>query len=247
MLANPLRLESPDPCRRPRAPLGAAALLALLMAAPSVAAAGLCGDDVDGVRVACACGDFVVSDTVLVATDPVVNERCATDGLIIQAAEAGESLRLDLAGQSLTGSGVGIGLLVIYGGEKGAIISGGPDTARRGQVVGFGSGLRVRSQRTLSALTNVDFRGNSLDGLTVRAWDTKMDNVGAFANGRDGLRVGGRKLEVEGLEADGNGRRQIDLQTNSTAQAGADAGITAGVHARERLPVRRDPPPMGGR
>lgn len=222
------------------------AAIALVLAFPLTSDAGLCGDDVGGVRVACACGDFVVSDTVLSATDPVVNERCATDGLIIQASENVDSLRLDLAGQSISGSGVGVGILVSFGGSDGARISGGPEPARPGQVVGFGSGLRVRSQRTLAAVSNIDFRGHTNDGAALRSLDTKLENVRAFANGRDGLRLGGRKLAIDGVEAEGNGRRQIDLQTNSTAQAGADAGLSAGVHARKRLPVRREPSPIAG-
>ncbi len=229
-------------------PLFAAVLQIALMAAVSPAQAGLCGDDVGGVRVACACGDFVVSDATLVATDPVVTTRCGSDGLIIQSSELIDSgsLTLDLGGLSITGSGVGIGILVSNGGADGAVIAGGPDPARPGQVVGFGSGLRVRTQRALRALSNVDFRGNQVDGVALRSLNTEVTAVRAFSNGRDGVRISGRKATLDAIEADGNGRHQLNMETSSAAQAAVDAGITAGVHARERLPIRREPPSMGG-
>ena len=56
------------------------ALVAVLGMA-SAAAGKLCGDDVDGADVPCACGDVVVSSTVL-DDDPVVSGApCAHDGL----------------------------------------------------------------------------------------------------------------------------------------------------------------------
>jgi hypothetical protein len=226
-------------------PLRALVLLAFLML-PASSLAGLCGDDVNGVRVGCACGDFVVSNTVLVSSDPVVTERCSTDGLIVQANPSTTALTLDLAGLSITGNGVGIGILVSYGGRDGAVISGGPDTARPGQVVGFGSGLRMRTQRTLSVLRNIDFRGHQTDGVVLRSLNTKLENVGAFSNGRDGLRVAGRKLQIEDVVADANGRHQIELSSTSAAESAAAAGLSEGVHARERLPLRREPPSMEG-
>jgi len=225
--------------------LAAAAALAASFGLPAIASAGLCGDDVAGVRVACSCGDFVVSDTMLVATDPVVTDRCPTDGLVVQAAEGTDSLTLDLGGLSITGSGVGVGLLVSNGGSDGAVISGGPDSIRPGQVVGFGDGLRVRTQRALSELANVDFRGNTGDGVAIRSYETKVTAVRAFANGRDGIRISGRKATLDTLESDGNGRFQLNMETSSAAQAALDGAITQGVHARERLPNRREPVPMG--
>ena len=79
----------------------------------------------------------------------------------------------------------------------------------------------------------------------LRSLDTILEGVGAYSNGRDGLRLGGRKLSVEGLDASGNGRHQINLRSSSVAQAALDAGITENVHAREHLPVRRERPHMG--
>jgi hypothetical protein len=239
-------LENMTVYRRPSPGLNLWALMLFaIMLLPASVFAGLCGDDVGGVRVACACGDFLVSDAVIVSTDPIAIERCPTDGLILQARATAKSMTLDLGGLSITGSGVGTGLLVSHGGDDGATIIGGPDTRRPGQVVGFGSGLRVRTQRALSALRNIDFRGNTTDGAVLRSHGTKLQSIGAYLNGRDGLRIGGRKLEVDGLHGDGNRRYQINLSSTSAAEAAARAGITEGVHARERLPVRRDPPSMG--
>ena len=94
-----------------------------LLAEPARAAA--CGDDVNGERIACSCGDTIVSDTRLRADDPVVVERCRTDGLIVRAPAGALTLRLDLGGRVLTGDGLGTGIRVLSGGSRGAVIIGG--------------------------------------------------------------------------------------------------------------------------
>ncbi len=90
----------------------AAAIVVASFLLSGAAAAAPCGDDVKGVRVACHCGDTVVSDTRLRPEDPVVSGRCPLDGLAIRADALAESITLDLAGLSLVGTGAGIGLEV---------------------------------------------------------------------------------------------------------------------------------------
>lgn len=60
-----------------RASVGTA-VVAVLVTVATTALAAPCGDALDGRRVACRCGDTVVTDTRLLATDPVVTTRCAT-------------------------------------------------------------------------------------------------------------------------------------------------------------------------
>ena len=57
--------------------------VAVLLVAPQ-AGAKLCGDNVGGRDVPCACGDTVVSDVTL-GDDPVVDAVCPADGLIVRA------------------------------------------------------------------------------------------------------------------------------------------------------------------
>src|SRR6185295_18777988 len=83
----------------------------------SLAHAKLCGDDVQGQDVPCACGDTVVSSVVL-TDDPVTSSVCAADGLIVRAGSAAQ-ITVDLNGKTLRGSGQGAGLWVIYGGSGG--------------------------------------------------------------------------------------------------------------------------------
>jgi hypothetical protein len=163
-----------------------------------------CGDDVDGRRVACRCGDVVVSDTVLQASDPVVSQRCAGDGLLVRARPGAASLTLDLAGMTIVGMGRGTGIRVIDGGTAGATITGGATASA--EVAGFGTGFRARGQRSVRELHNVSFTANARDGVVLRGAATDVLGVAAERNGRDGMRVGGRGPRLDGVEAQQNAR-----------------------------------------
>lgn len=198
-----------------------------------------CGDDVDGARVPCECGDVVVSDTRLRPGDPVVSGRCLTDGLLVRARPGAESISLDLGGLSLLGSGRGTGIYVINGGKLGATVVGG-DAGQRGEVAGFGTGFRARGQRSVRELRAVAFSGNARDGVVLRGASTNVVDVKAERNGGDGFRIGGRSPNLEGVEAqqnggsgvrvtspgarlgevvaDGNGRAQMRVNKNAAAK-----------------------------
>ena len=188
--------------------------LALIFSASSVHAA--CGDDIDGARIPCACGDVVASDTRLRGDDPVVRERCPNDGLIVRAGSDAESIVLDMAGLSIAGLGSGVGIYVIDGGSAGAIIVGGT-ADRPGTVAGFGTGLRARGQRSVAEISYLLLTGNDGDGLALRGAGTKLVGVVAERNGRDGLRLGGRGAELEGVEARGNGRYGLRVTGQGTS------------------------------
>ena len=181
-------------------------LLALTLAVLSVTSAHaiVCGDDVEGVRVACECGDIVVSDTRLRIDDPIVMRRCETDGLLIRAASDAESISLDLAGLSIQGSGAGTGIRVLRGGRLGAQIIGDSDGAV-GQVVGFYTGISARGRNTLSSLGNVQIESSTRTGVAVDTDSAVLSNVTTLGNGGDGARLGGRGMDASSIEAHLNG------------------------------------------
>ena len=82
------------------------ACVALSLASPATrAAAKLCGDDVNGQDIPCACGDILASSVVL-GDDPVTTEVCPRDGLLVRAQDERSAIRLDLHGHTLRGSEV---------------------------------------------------------------------------------------------------------------------------------------------
>lgn len=186
----------------------------------------VCGDDVDGTRVPCCCGDIVVSDTTLRDDDPIVSERCSADGLFVRA-RGKRSLRLDLAGHSLIGVGAGSGIRVLDGGEEGVVIVGGPD-GEPGTVAGFYTGLRATAIRSVKVVRNLVLMGNTGDGLLVRGNGTRLEGVRAEANGRDGLRLGGRSVEVSDTRANDNLRYGLRVTAREVAGAANASGNRAG-------------------
>jgi len=201
-----------------------------ILGAVPVVYAGTCGDDVAGVRVPCGCGDVVVSDTRLRVEDPVVTSRCSGDGLILRAASDATSLRLDLGGQTLMGEGRGVGVRVLRGGTRGAVIVGGAD-AETAVIANFGTGLRASNPRMLAELRGVRLSGNARDGAYVRTHRGVVTDVVAEHNGRDGLRLGGRALQVQRVEASRNARYGV-------VAAGRDADIDARAQANGRGDMR---------
>jgi hypothetical protein len=190
-----------------------------------IATAGNCGDDVNGQRVPCSCGDTVISDTRLVKTDPVVGERCPDDGLTLRAAAPVESLTLDLAGLQLTGQGSGIGIHVLDGGSAGAILIGGKD-GNPGQVAGFRVGISARGSRAILAAENLILVGNEADGIQVSGRGIGLNGVVSDDNGRAGIRARGRDLALKDVSATGN--RQYDLRVSGNGHyVGTDARTLA--------------------
>ncbi|MFQ5478124.1 MAG: right-handed parallel beta-helix repeat-containing protein [Candidatus Binatia bacterium] len=189
-----------------RAALAAALLLGL---GAGVSGAALCGDDLGGQRVACSCGDVVVSDTTLRSSDPVVSARCPLDGLIVRAHPLAETLTLDLGGLSLVGSGVGHGLRVERGGSEGAVIVG-DKAGGSGQLVGFGTGVLVVNSAALRRMQGLEVRGSRHEGFSIRASGALLVGLSASDNGGDGMRLqleGGRLLGSEASNNKGVGIR----------------------------------------
>jgi hypothetical protein len=215
-----------------------AALGMLLLA--SLVDAGQCGDDIAGKRVACACGDTVVSDTVLRRADPVVATRCYGGGLVVQADGMAETITLDLDGLTLIGTGAGDGIEVRAGGSEGAVLRGG-STKRAGQVVGFGTGIHVSRAGAARRIESLTVSGNRHDGILLRNAGTILLGIRAHRNGRDGIRAtgqGGRFLGVETTENAGSG---IQLSSRYTVvEATSERNRRHGISVRgSRNDLRR--------
>jgi len=195
----------------------------------SPANAGACGDNVDGVHVACACGDLVVSDTTLSAADPVVSQPCSGDGLLLATPQGAPGLVLDLNGLSLVGTGSGSGVRVVRGGTDGVVIVGGEGDTRA-SIARFRTGIAAYGSKVVKEIRNVDLVANEQDGMRIHSSGMTATSVTATRNGRDGLRVSGHDSTFTDVESDenlGSGLRiggsgaKIDARSTGNARHGA--------------------------
>ena len=212
-----------------RATGAAFACILALVSAPVFAHADACGDDLDGRRVACRCGDTVVSDTRLAGSDPVVTTRCTLDGLTIRARDLAESIRVDLNGQVLRGSGVGNGVLVVYGGTDGAQLVGAAAPAY-GTIADFGIGLAANRGESLARVEQIELRDNREEGVRVKLAGTVFENVIAHGNARDGFHLLGKGGRLAGVRSYENGENGIRLfATDVVVGASADHNARSGI------------------
>lgn len=231
-MMSPTALRDAAPLRRLAQ---AATACALVLATAQHASAGACGDSVDGIRVACGCGDQVVSDTVLWPTDPVVTETCAGDGLVVLADADADSLKLHLGGQSIVGRGYGVGIRVARGGRLGAAIVGGDEDDPRAEIARFGTGIRASGRDALREVRAIDIHDNAADGLRIHTSGVKLDDVRSTGNGRDGVALTGHGNEVSQVIASDNARDGVKVR-------GSAATVTA-----ETKSNRRNGAVIGGR
>jgi hypothetical protein len=190
----------------------AGAVLAIFAAHASPARAGACGDNVDGDRVPCRCGDNVVSDTVLWATDPVTAEPCSGTALTILVPKGADGITLNLGGQSLLGNGRGVGIDVAKGGRLGSVIVGGDADDTRAQITHFTTGIRATGRNVLREVRGLDVRANTADGLKIRASGVVIADVKSEDNGRDGVSVSGHGVEVTDVTSRGNQRDGLQVR-----------------------------------
>lgn len=200
----------------------AALVCSVFASSPSTVVAGVCGDDVGGNRVACRCGDTVVSDVRLQSDDPVVGGRCPLDGLIIRASALADSVTLDLAGHAIVGSGFGAGVRVEDGGNDGATIVGGA-AGERGEIVGFGTGLAAMRMGELARVERIDVKGSRHDGMFLRGAGLFVVAVGSHDNGANGIRYEGTGGRLMRVSATGNAKSGLVIHASRTeVEAAAD-------------------------
>jgi hypothetical protein len=193
----------------------------LLLAAPS--AAKLCGDNVSGRDVPCACGDTVVGSVVL-TDDPVTRARCRYHGLVVGAGHTAEQVEIDLNGRHLRGSGKGSGVWVMSGGKNGVRIVSYSAPA---VIEGFRDGIIGRTRGTISVIDNVIASDNVRDGIQVFSDDVQIRGSEARASGRDGISVRGKRWLLKDVRAVDSGRFGINANgvagTLGVRRAGAVA------------------------
>jgi len=176
--------------------------VAFLLLLPEATHAKLCGSDVQGHAVPCACGDTVVSDVSL-ADDPVGRTVCGGDGLIVRAARAAHGVTIDLHGRSLRGSGRGVGVWIVNGGPGGARLLSRGQVAR---IAGFRDGVVARGRQSVARIEGVAAIGNARDGVRVQAVGYTIHAVETQDSGRDGFSLGGTGFQVTDGRAVRSGR-----------------------------------------
>ena len=205
-----------------------ALLFSLILAVGATsAAAGVCGDDVGGERVPCACGDTVVTAARLQRSDPIVGATCSGNGLVIDAARDVESVTLDLAGFSIIGDSGGTGILVRDGGSEGAYVIGGPD-GRPGQIAAFRVGVSARATRGIRGAANLIVSGNEQDGVRIAGRAAVLSGIVADENGRSGIVARGRDHALDGVAARDNGHNDLRVSGNGNYVATEETTTSRG-------------------
>lgn len=200
-------------------------LVALFAASivPLSAAAKLCGDDVGGQDVPCACGDTVVSDLVL-GDDPVGNARCASDALVVRANGAPRSVTIDLGGKTLRGNGQGAGLWIVYGGPGGARVV---STGGRATIEGFRDGIVAHGANTATLIEGVVVTASGRDGMRVGGPGFEVRNTEVRNAGRDAYSLGGGGFRVTGSRAVSSRRFAYFVMGRDGTIGAAGAGAAA--------------------
>lgn len=230
-------------------------IVVALLSLGASAQAKLCGDDVAGADVPCACGDVVVSD-LTITDDPVARGACAGDGLMVRALDAQTAITVDLAGATLRGDGTGTGILAIYGGAGGVRIV---STGAAATIDNFRDGVAAHGTDSISLLEHVNVTRSARDGVRIHAENYQVRNVDVRASGRDGFGIMGGHFRVadtlaatnarhgyfimgrngmlglsgHGIAARGNGGAGIQVggDTHQIVECSATSNNKQGVHA----------------
>lgn len=209
--------------------LGTTLLFMAAIALPARARSAECGDAVSGQRVPCACGDVVVSDVRLRSDDPIVKQRCLLEGLIVRAPRTAESVRVDLAGLAIVGRGYGTGIRIDFGGSDGILLTGnseasGQADARRGEIVGFSTGVVAMHPTALRRVESLRVRGNRRDGIKLHTDGTLVIDVESSDNGHHGFAFHGDGGRLQRVAANRNAGTGIHLRSSGVIVVGEAIG-----------------------
>jgi hypothetical protein len=172
-------------------PLLASVLLAGAMFASTVQA------DNCGGSIPCRCGDNVVNDRTLSAADPIVGSTCSPNGLTI----TNDGVILNLGGNKITGSGIGVGVL----------IDADNVTVENGGVDRFATGIGSNAT-TGSVINKIRLDSNTGDGILVRGDDNDFLAILAKRSGENGVRVIGNGNWLKGHNDEYNGLDGIRVE-----------------------------------
>src|ERR1051326_3594769 len=164
----------------------ALALLCLALAWPTHAGAARCGDDVDGRRVPCDCGDVLAGSRTLGDADPITTRVCPGSGLLVSV-PAGRSATLALGGHVLAGRRRGFGIQGPAGGDAGLTIVG------PGGVRGFDVGI-LAPGGGVARVSDVTAAENATDGFRLVGEGYVVARCEALRNGRDGFALDGSRF-----------------------------------------------------
>lgn len=191
---------------------GALALVLATTGWSSPGGAADCGDSAGpgGTRVACVCGDSVVTDTRLDPNDAVVNERCGEIGLVIAA----EAITLDCDGLALQGT-AGDDL-----NGAGVVIETDGNVVQRCTISEFVSGIRANPAVTGNRILSNAVMDNLLFGIQLGSSSNDnrvIDNV-AHDNGEAGIQINSSSREIHVVGNDVSGNLIAGIRFNSRSQ-----------------------------
>src|SRR5262245_29359650 len=205
-----------------------AAFLVILVTAPgAISSAADCGDKAGGggTRVACACGDTVITNTSLRANDPVVTTVCPGLGLSIGA----DHVALNCNGREISGDPSDDGIAVV--GRTGV-------TVRGCTITGFARGLVLSASSGNTLLSNSI--GGTLDhGIALEDGSTanviKANRV--VGPGNDAINLGagsgGNMIVTNILDASGSLADGIDIDDvdagGNTIKGNQVIGFSVGI------------------
>jgi hypothetical protein len=182
--------------------LGVLCSFAALVVAPLEAGAKLCGDDVGGQDVSCACGDIVASSVVL-GNDPVTSAPCPSDALVVRASESPQQITIDLRGATLRGSGRGAGILLVNGGPGGAQVV---STGGRATIQGFHDGVVSEGNDALALIEDVTVLGSIRHGMRLHGGAFQVRRTEVRDSGANGYAVMGWGFRMVANHAVNSGR-----------------------------------------
>jgi len=201
----------------------ASILLVVVLWSPFDAAAKLCGDDVQGRDIPCACGDVVVSSLV-VTDDPVARTVCEQDGLIVRTEAGPTGATVDLRGATIRGGKHGAGIKILAGGAPGVriISSTGPAA-----IEGFEDGIFAHGAQSVTLIDGILAVNNSRDGIRVMASGYEIRNSESQGSGRDGFSVAGNGYRLSHTRSVGSKRSGYNIMGQNATLGTPGAGLVA--------------------
>lgn len=174
---------------------------------------------IGGTKVPCSCGDTVVTSTTLNANpangpvDTVVSttddDVCLGDGVIINTA----NVNLNLGGQIIRGSGLGVGVgIKILGVNVDRV------QVRNGGIKAFETGIATPpgSSSNRSTIRKVAVSDNLLLGITLVGNTNTLDTVDSLTNGDTGVMVQGNGTTLLIVRSSQNGNHGIEVIGDGT-------------------------------
>jgi hypothetical protein len=175
-----------------------------------------------GGNIPCSCGDNVVADRTLVSgVDAVVRTVCGGDGLMMNTA----GVALNMNGNRIVGSGVGVGVLITVDGVS----------INDGQIYTFGTGIGTAGTTNGSIIDSIKPDSNIGDGIFLQGNGNQLSRILAKTNGDNGVVVigDGNRLEghndeysgFHGIWVKGNNNELIANGASENANDGPGSGI----------------------